>query len=140
MKTHTINEVEWTEDQMRVAIAKACGAEWTSNGWGCRYLKMPGESGGYGPDDSSPICDDAISSVPDYLNDLNAMHEVEKEIHPAAIETYVENIGRLVRQDWAERGKNVREFSQHAVIFCHLHATALQRAIAFIQALELKPE
>lgn len=120
-KTHTINGVEWTEDQMRVAIAKACGAEWTSSGWGCRYLKMPDDAGGYGPDESSPLCDDAISGLPDYLNDLNAMHEAENGLTDAQYEIYEVTLFHPNRPRWAS-------FS------------ALQRAIAFIQALELKPE
>lgn len=48
------------EDQ-RMAIAEACG--WTSIRWGYGYEK-PSDTG--------------VKKIPDYLTDLNAMHEVEK--------------------------------------------------------------
>lgn len=129
MKTHTINGVEWTEEQMRVAIAKACGWKFQSSQPSSNESAIP---------PSGPLV--AFKDSPNYLHDLNAMHEVEKAILPALIEDYVENVGELVREEWVWRGKNVGEFSQRAVIFCHLHATALQRAVAFIDALDLTPE
>jgi len=58
-----------TEEQQRIAIAEACGYKYLeSYGW----FDKDGETYYIGNEDIvSP-------QIPDYLNDLNAMHEAEK--------------------------------------------------------------
>lgn len=115
MKTHTINEVEWTEDQMRVAIAKACG-------W--KFRLAPNASGWRNPDGK-------LSMLPDYLGDLNAMREAERVVHEAGLwRSYV---------NWL---KDICGEPQTKAYSCQTHvgADAPQRAIAFIQTMKLKPE
>ncbi len=52
-----------TPEAQRIAIAEACGWRWTDVGNGQRLLKLPANWN---------------VSLPDYLNDLNAMHKAEK--------------------------------------------------------------
>lgn len=107
-----------TDDQINKAIAEACG--WTEihdsgpwhnhKPWG--YPPQPPGAGG-----------NAYKYVPDYCNDLNAMHEAEKTLTP----------------------KNWNNFSENWWIYCKLlrvndadeaiHATARQRAEAFLRTL-----
>lgn len=66
------------QEEQRIAIAEACGIEKISQDWwGWRFdgIEMPGDM---------PI----MVKVPDYLNDLNAMHEAEKSLTPAQFRDY----------------------------------------------------
>ena len=59
-------------EAQRIAITEACG-------W--HHLDLDdGEPWGYAPGDEYPQNDQGVNGswVPDYLNDLNAMHEAEK--------------------------------------------------------------
>jgi len=55
--------------------------------------------------------------LPDYLNDLNAMHEAEKVLTPEQCDSYQHLLGMTVNRPW--------------------HATATQRAEVFLQTLNL---
>jgi hypothetical protein len=94
-----------TPEQQRIAVAEACGYTHV------RIVKCiegpPDHCIGHHP--TQP------HSVPDYLTDLNAMHEVEK----------------AVKNVW---GKYVKQLNSIADPAC---ATAAQRAEAFLRALNL---
>ena len=100
-----------TPEQQRIAIAKACRVEtWQGD---C-------------PDDSLTK---EGKHLPDYLNDLNAMHEAEKLIlnydagsHGRYIDHLIDVCGKRKDETW------------HLAIF---HATASQRAEAFLRTLNL---
>ena len=96
-----------TPEQQRIAIAEACG------------------------EDNDSIYRDLI---PDYLNDLNAMHEAEN----------------VLKQRWSnycEKLLEIVEPEPRSLEVCHywnlLHATASQRAEAFLRTIgkweEAKP-
>lgn len=95
-------------EEQRIAIAKACGWNHWFNGWN----KLE--------DNTPPLT--LTQDLPDYLNDLNAMHEVEKILkHGNGIyqhTTYRECLNIIV-------GQNGRAW----------HATAAQRAEAFLRTL-----
>jgi hypothetical protein len=61
-------------EQQRIAIAEACGWTVSANGW-WSHPTLP-DNGGAMPD------------APDYLNCLNAMHEVEKALNNVQRERY----------------------------------------------------
>ena len=109
-----------SDEQINIAIAEACGYEWVSNGWGCRFLGSPTERS-FGPDTQSPLCEDAYDSAPNYCNDLNAMHEAEKII-----------LNDL--KTWRQYVDLIRVQSAKSVnpIF---HLTARQRAEAFLRTI-----
>ena len=105
-----------TDEEIRIKIAEACG-------WKFSKLAHP---------DSKPVavmcwiapgCEDwQIRRLPDYLNDLNAMHEAEKVLNPTQLLRYAEDL--------------MDKLGSHSCI----KATAAQRAEAFIKTLNLEPK
>ena len=98
-----------TPEQQRIAIAEACG--WKKigpKGFGSTMIV------GASPNDPAwPFTD-----IPDYLHDLNAMHEAESVIHRVMRAQYIEYIAQQTGGDY----------------FSVAHATAAQRAEAFLRA------
>lgn len=98
-------------EQQRIAIAEVCG-------WKLIY----------------PICDTAnwrspagqagFLSPPNYLNDLNAMHEAEKTLKFKQQALYQGMIGKVTG-------------NKCPALFGQIHATAPQRAEAFLRTLNL---
>jgi hypothetical protein len=114
-----------TPDEQRIAIAQACG--W--KGISFEYLT------GYAPWRPTPYSERVmgdldsipIDPLPDYLNDLNAMHEAEKVLTWQHHLTFREQLWDLVitlgpEDTWG------RQF---------ISATAAQRAEAFLRTLNL---
>ena len=110
-----------TPEEQRIAIAEACGWRWERLWTGELHGKPTGEQGPF-------------REVPDYLNDINAMHEAEaaRDLHHDQrwIETLVHGgleasglrLDRTDGWDWA--------------LVC-ARATAAQRAEAFLKTLNL---
>ena len=105
------------KENQRIAIAEACG--WTAS---LNYGSMGGwitrdPSGNHGYDAIGGTRDGAfLRSCPDYLNDLNAMHEAEKVLTDDDHKTY---------RSWL-------------VVVCygqHWLATAEKRAEAFLRTI-----
>jgi hypothetical protein len=96
-----------TEGLQRIRIAEACGFDKS------HWLELKGG-----------VVFGTSGSLPDYPNDLNAMHEAEKICIVGSFDMeYRENLEPLC--------------GQYAVIY---HATAAQRAKAFLQTLNLWEE
>lgn len=99
------------EQHQRAAIAKACGLQnidpkdWW--GWDYEGIEMPGDM---------PI----MVKIPDYLNDLNAMHKAEKAIDSGKLAKYTTELVKVCGGP----------MSVH-------FATAAQRAEAFLKALNI---
>ena len=89
-----------TPEQQRIAIAEACGWE-------------PLPEGHFHPD--NPIG----QTMPNYLNDLNSMHEAEKV---------------LVRLQWVSYLRRLQTLCDESVTW-PIHATASQRAEAFLRTI-----
>ena len=94
-----------TPEQQRIAIAESCG--WTDT----QII-----DGKYGQTD-----------VPDYLNDLNAMHKAEKVLTVAQRITYANQIGVVL--SGGSVGRAIPNWW-----FIH-EATASQRAEAFLRTI-----
>ncbi len=101
-----------TPEAQRIAIAEACGWRLLSNN---RWTQP---NGCYG-------------DVPDYLNDLNAMHEAEKVLTTEQLTSYL-NWLDITCGGELELSAMV-EGPEYA--FGLLHATAAQRAEAFLRTL-----
>ena len=113
-------------EKQRIAIAEACS---TAFGGKVRFG---------GDDDGNLLVSwsagypngywDSFEPVPDYLNDLNAMHEAEKGLTSEQWSDYNCHILATMPEDWRdcteERLKN------------YIHATAAQRAEAFLKTLD----
>lgn len=120
-------------DEQRIAIAEACGFVFSL----CRcdwYLKKPGcVELALG---SAPSKAAFANYCPDYLNSLDAMHEAEKTLTEDQQEAYSHALSQLIEQRFncgpvVDRGEDImvhREFDL-------LHATAAQRAQAFLQTI-----
>jgi len=104
-------------EEQRIAIAEACG--WTRieilPSMKCRPTQVVGFN----------TNEDRRGNVPDYLNDLNAMHEAEKVLmnHPNAGELVTNYINYLE--------------DSHDRWLTSCFATASQRAEAFLRTLNL---
>ena len=90
-------------EAQRIAIAEACGIV-SKDKWGSLYKTPRG----------------ILRDCPDYLNDLNAMHEAEKVL------------GLMQRHHFANR---VASSADAGWGFKALHATAAQRAEAFLRTI-----
>lgn len=123
------------DEQQKIAIAEACGYVWyriPNNRFGdcifrCLFLPALHEYEGQSEcwlvraDGSEKMCNMGYMAsegrIPDYLNDLNAMHEAEKLL---TIEQQTIYLQLLSRQ-----------------MFFVCHATSRQRAEAFLKTLNL---
>jgi hypothetical protein len=108
-----------TPEQQRIAIAEACGWKETE-AWldGRRCFERADINAGWDFD-----------SLPDYLNDLNAMHDAEKVLGILERGTYQNILGLAcggIREDDGGHFVSHRE---------SIHATAAQRAEAFLRTI-----
>jgi hypothetical protein len=109
-------------DAQRIAIAEACG--WTCCGQvpGLQPHGLPPwlKIGDY---TTQQVLNHEVpvDTLPDYLNNLNAMHEAEKIL--------------FSRNDWSSC--NYETELKHATSSWCWHATAAQRAEAFLKTLNL---
>jgi hypothetical protein len=121
-------------EQKRVKIAEACGWKWVPE-FNSRkkenYLIPP--TGRH-----CVVWKDGLlggNQPPDYLNDLNAMHSTEKVLTERQRLQYIEEVGKIIRDELANSGLNPRAMEDREVIYHHMHATAAQRADAFLLSL-----
>lgn len=98
-------------EQQRIAIAQSCG--WKLHSELDKTLCAPHQT-------DCPLVAELIT-IPDYPNDLNAMHEAEKILFPAS------------EIEWHNQLQNVCGCSWRVMI----RATAAQRAEAFLRTLNL---
>ncbi len=99
-------------DEQRIAIAKACGwSKFTPDTIQYTARRADGKWGG----------------LPDYLNDLNAMHEVEKQLNTPV---------HMQKHAW----NNYKTMLEDATNGSSFHATAAQRAEAYLRTLNLWTE
>lgn len=108
-----------TPEAQRIAIAEACG-------W--KYVKVYQWAG----DLITPKQWHDVDVLPDYLNDLNAMHEAEKVLLPD-LSRYGTELTKVCDQFAAENGYELLESWRTT-------ATASQRAEAFLRTLNLWKE
>lgn len=106
-----------TPEAQRIAIAEACG--WTIN----EYLWHDGTPRGYPPKQEITKGGKGMVDLPDYLTDLNAMHEAERTIDTES-------------KEWKDYPSRLWEAMAHdpAQYWGTIHATAKQRAESFLRA------
>ena len=96
-----------TDEQINAAIAEACGLKKP-----CRKVKL----------NDKGFFVTQHAKLPDYCNDLNAMHEAEKMLSKAQWEDFVQHLAN----DWSSASDAWKDVC---------HATARQRAEAFLRTL-----
>jgi hypothetical protein len=107
-----------TPEQQRVAIAEACG-------WKNVAPRIVKNVKHQGDDITVGIWSDN-GWIPDYLNDLNAMHEAEKVLGEKRIRSYAFTLAQVL-----DTSPTVDLDDQ----FLNIHATAAQRAEAFLRTI-----
>jgi len=131
------------EQDQRIAIAEACGAEWRVNKSGNRLLVFPQL---YNLDGT---CDLAKADgterlaawdyiwregcIPNYLHDLNAMHEAEKVLTDAQYTQYENLMWDIIATQ--SKWQKVGGIMLPAERFRDSSATAAQRAEAFLRTI-----
>lgn len=111
-------------EEQRIAIAEACGLK-----------KYQSPAGAYWYGEDHPSCQDGTTlwELPDYLNDLNAMHEAEKVLSNEQAFTMREHAWRIASFKDGKCGHASRDEQGRN---CY-NATAAQRAEAFLRTLNL---
>jgi hypothetical protein len=104
-----------TNEQINIAIAEACG-------WRELYLNQNSEPWGFNTGLNYS------QRIPDYCNDLNAMHEAEKVL--TTTEQQNNYYAEIAEITWG-----CEEIGHRQVVFNQLTATARQRAEAFLKTL-----
>lgn len=105
-----------SEEQINIAIAEACGWVERDEPKGSANPKTWWHGPHRYPSNMMPI--------PDYLNDLNAMHEAEKVLVEMGVNKWWTYAGHILRH-------NPSPFGAETAI----HATARQRAEAFLRTI-----
>lgn len=109
-------------ENQRLAIAAACGIEYFGHCWSCITDK----------EEPMGVKDGRDFFLPDYLNDLDAMHAAENVLNPC----------RLGKDcDYPPESEKWGEYVRKLLWVCEqqnsspTHATAAQRAEAFLRTL-----
>jgi len=113
-------------EAQRIAIAEACGVtireEQDGSGlWSAEGPRWSSYKTGLSLNHAQRV------SLPDYLNDLNAMHEAEKGLTPEQRDTYICHLGTVVGH-WDI-------FEDIGAVDAIATATAAQRAEAFLRTI-----
>lgn len=121
-------------EEQRIAIAEACG--WTLHQRdGVEYCWSEELN------KNLPSNDDGMRKCPDYLNDLNAMHEAEKTLSHEETYRYGDALAAVVRKPEIEAMKRIGmdeddEFPFNGWGYFEVsHLTAAQRAEAFLRTI-----
>jgi hypothetical protein len=110
-----------TPEQQRIKIAEACGCELTQDGNGFWVFSKPNQhpkrvAKHHDKDRAWALC------CPDYLNDLNAMHEAERVLNPSLAAGYARMLTSIA-------------WESEQPVFAPMTATAAQRAEAFLRTI-----
>lgn len=105
-------------EQQRIAIAEACG--WSHKALCNETYWWHDEN-----NKSLPLSDDGMRVCPDYLHDLNAMHEAESILNADQMVSYDYHLDLMVGN--GRQGLNIEYFLWSA--------TATQRAEAFLRTI-----
>ena len=114
-----------TNEQINITIAKVCGF----------YQEEPWSNGSecWGHKDYPPHV--GFEEIPDYCNDLNAMHEAEKMLTKEQLYNYGNKLDRITLPKTSMEMCYIEgpEAGMYPDLFC---ATAAQRAEAFLKTIK----
>jgi hypothetical protein len=111
-------------EAQRIAIAEACG--WIQ---GTQF----GLTGNLGVTYQKGCKIVSLNGLPDYLNDLNAMHEAEKTLTNAQRRRYVDELVEVHPLHYHPCGD--KQDDRNMATYFLISATASQRAEAFLRTL-----
>jgi|688.fasta_scaffold480956_3 hypothetical protein len=118
-----------TDEQINTAIAEHCG--WKNLHKIPQIASLHSGWSGIKPDTGND------EFIPDYCNDLNAMHEAEKELYANECSMYFRILSKVhptfgILPEWMDID---HEEEQAWEYFQLLHTTASQRAEAFVKTI-----
>lgn len=137
------------DEEINRAIAEHCGWVWyripnsrlNDRIYRCLFLPAIHEYEGQSPvwlvraDGSERICNAEFmyreAHLPNYCNDLNAMHEAESALEGYRWACYLKQLWRLVNPQWEISPVHPLNYLTKNMVF----ATARQRAEAFLRAI-----
>ena len=116
-----------TDEQINKAMAEHCG--WTIRGNVIGYMEPDGND--------EPEFIPTIGNPPDYCNDLNDMHDAEKELYANECSMYFRILSKVhptfgILPKWMDID---HEEEQAWEYFQLIHTTARQRAEAFLKTI-----
>lgn len=120
-----------TPEAQRIAIAQACGwkiENYGPSGYEKLYWRLRRPDGIIiVAEMTGEACSRSqfVHSAPNYLKDLNVIHEAEKRLTEEQWEIYLRILSRNITRTWWEGARAV------------CHATAAQRSEAFLKTLNL---
>lgn len=123
--TTTKSHFDMKPEQQRIAIAEICGWRVETKD-GTAFVYAPTDSAGKGYHGQGIEYEKTLAFLPDYLNDLNAMHEAEKVLISDQRPIYAKTLHQIC-------------FGE-SIFQPPWHATAAQRAEAFLKTLNLWKE
>jgi hypothetical protein len=112
-------------EQQKIAIAEACG--WTE----CVFVESIGLAKGR-PGNNKPsygTYENGMAQLPDYLNDLNAMHQAEQTLWEkdwTSRHDFIDKLARIINPTHGHHQQSAIDL---------LDATAAERAEAFIRTI-----
>lgn len=113
-----------TAEEINVAIAEACGRKKIDppkdQGWG---QSAKGKSWWY------------VHQLPNYVGDLNAMHEAESILTFDQVGTFESHLHRIVHEFLSQAPKQDALFYSSHTFFLMAHAGAAKRAEAFLRTI-----
>lgn len=121
-----------TPDEQRIALAELCGWKDIYRGSRKGNAATNGNTLWATKDAPSTNYPREYSVVPDYLNDLNAVHEAEKMLTDEQRERYANTLYRMPAFDAI---KDTYEDILFDAVFKLIHATAAQRTEALLRTL-----
>lgn len=110
-------------EEQRIAIAEACG--WKGQ-YGKQWLREYDKEGNDVWAFSGTCPDGELSPLPDYLNDLNAMHEAERTLDINQLSQYADELDKICVE------VHICPLTHWSAVVC---ATASQRAEAFLKTI-----
>lgn len=119
-------------EAQRIAIAEACGWKIKSSvikdGWCLHKLDGTLWTSFWDSPTVNGLWEQCIDSIPNYLSDLNAMHEAEKVLTLEQQGAYTKHLKETCKRSgvWA---------AESLILNWFWHATAAQRAEAFLRTI-----
>lgn len=135
-----------TPEAQRIAIAEFCGwsiepapkpaPDWPDSMWNVYHNGKRVDTFGWWDEKlkqvpSIPTLANCVQSLPDYLNDLNAMHEAEQGLTDKQRKNFVNQLWVKVNPDLATKWDEAGTLA----FFDYICATAAQRAEALLRTI-----
>lgn len=125
-----------TPEAQRIAIAEACGWEYHTNGGDGNYKGWIGPNNTFRKSMWRPWFKE--SELPDYLNSLDACHEMEMRLGEFESHLYSNHLFNLLKPHQIDSADNEKYGAPQLAwpgVYQMIHAAAAQRCEAFLKTI-----